>query len=183
MGEMKGRPAHDALTELLVLNAQAGDDQAFASLYKLWSPRLLRHVGRLVNDHHAARDVDQNVWMAIARGLRRVGDPALFGAWAYRIATHKAADWTREQQRRRRLTPAAPVSDNGRVMSDVEQVREAIRRLSPDQRALLSMHYAEDLGVAHIARALDVPQGTVKSRLHAARAALRRVLELQEGQS
>lgn len=178
---MRRRQAHDVLDDLLVLNAQAGDEQAFAEIYRRWSPRLERHIGRLVEDRHAAHDVAQNVWLAIARGIRRLDDPAAFTSWAYRIATHKAADWTRERQRRRRLIASAPV-DNGAITSevDLDPVRAAIRGLAPQQRALLSMHYADGLSLGHIAHALQVPIGTVKSRLHAARNEVRHSLKDKE---
>lgn len=179
---MTPRKAHDVLDELLVLNAQAGDRQAFAEIYRRWSPRLERHIGRLVNDRHATLDVAQNVWMSIARGIRRLDDPTSFASWSYRIATHKAADWTRDVQRRRRLIARAPGghADARAEKVDLDPVRAAIRSLSPDQRALLSMHYADGLSLSHIGHALQIPIGTVKSRLHAARAEVRRILEHKE---
>jgi RNA polymerase sigma-70 factor (ECF subfamily) len=125
-------------------------------------------------------DICQETWLAIARGLHRLDDPAAFAPWAYRIATRKAADWTRGRVRDRRLTDAPSPSASSPPSDDTERVREAIGRLPPERRAILSMHYADGLALTHIAQALQVPVGTVKSRLHAARAELKRVLEQSE---
>jgi len=180
---MHARSPHDRVTEMLVLDAQSGDEQAFAKLYHLWSPRLARHVGRLVNDADATRDVSQETWLAIARSLRSVGDPAAFGAWAYRIATRRAADWVRDRQRRRRLDREHPSENGTPDAPDLDPVRAAIRSLAPEQRAILSMHHADAMSLAHIAEALQIPVGTVKSRLFAARNELRRALEHHQEQA
>lgn len=177
---MKGRDPANALTELLVLRARGGDEAALATLYRIWSPRLLRHAGRLTDDAHGAADVAQEAWLAIARMLPRLDDPAAFIPWAYRIVSNKAADATRGRRRDRRLTrevAAAPREPGPSEDQDVEAIRGAIRRLAPEPRALLSMRHVDGLSVAQIGTALAIPVGTVKSRLHAARAELRSIIE------
>jgi RNA polymerase sigma factor (sigma-70 family) len=176
------RARERVVDELLVLAAQARDVRAFERLASRWHPRLLRHAARLTGDADAAEDAVQEAWVAIARGLGRLVDPAAFGAWALRITGRRCADWIARRQRTRRrftaLEAAAdvPVAPAERA-DDVALVREAVRRLETPERALLAMHYVEGLSLGEIAGALGVPVGTVKSRLYHARERLRAVLE------
>jgi len=173
-------PLHD---ELLVLRSQRGDAQAFDELVGRWQDRLWRHARRVVGEEEAAWDVVQEAWVSVVKGLTRLDSPALFPAWAYRIVSHKAIDWIRRRQtrramERRALDEAERASREG-PPDDREAValREALGRLEADQRAILSLKYDEGFDIGEIAAILGIPAGTVKSRLHYAREALRRVLE------
>jgi RNA polymerase sigma factor (sigma-70 family) len=122
--------------------------------------------------------------MRTVRIVRKIGslrDPARFGAWATRIVTNTCRDAQRTRRTSARtgaeIDAASPDGGAGDAGDDVDRLRSALRRLPGEQRALLSLRYTERLGLAEIARALGVPVGTVKSRLHAVRAELRRVLE------
>ncbi len=84
-----------ALDELLVLRCQDGDGGAMDELVRRWHGRLLRHAWHLTRREDAASDVTQDAWVGIVRGIRRLSDPAMFRVWAYRIVTHKCADWMR----------------------------------------------------------------------------------------
>ena len=181
--------------ELLVLRSQGGDEKALEELIGSWQPRLWRHARRLTGRRDAAWDVLQETLLAIVRNLHRLDDPALFRTWAYRIATNKCADWTRKQQRDRKL--AETVANNGDPRSlriqeqrdfesanepngDVKRLHDAMRELSGDRQTILVMHYLDGMGIAEIAVALDVPAGTVKSRLYHARQQLKELLERTE---
>jgi RNA polymerase sigma-70 factor (ECF subfamily) len=169
--------------EWLVLQSQDGDAHAFDLLVSRWQERLWRHARRLVRDDAAAWDVLQEAWMSILKNLRRLEDPGAFSGWAYRIVTFRCMDHLRRGKRQRRLEeeqavrapePAEETDD------DVEELRVALDELNVDQRAILSLHYKEELGVDRIAEILDIPVGTVKSRLHRARAALKERMERRE---
>lgn len=175
--------------ELLVLRCQDGDRKAFAELVGRWQPRLWRYARQLAGSRDAAGDVMQEAWMAIMRGLRGLKDPASFPKWAYRIVNHKFIDWTRRKQRQRSLGDTAgegipdeqePVEAEMSADDDVGRLREAMRKLSADRRAILSMFYLDEMSIADISGALEIPEGTVKSRLHAARNQLRKVMESRE---
>ena len=180
------RTHEDIQDELLVLQCQAGDGDALKALIARWQPRLARLAWRLTAERDAAQDIVQDAWLAIVRGLRRLDDPARFRSWAYRIVTNKCADWTRRRVVQRSVTEdlrAAAVSGsgdspNGADSTDaVDRIRDALAKLPSEQRAVLSLHYLDGMGVAEIARTLDVPEGTVKSRLYHARSRLKQVLE------
>ncbi|HYE44312.1 MAG TPA: sigma-70 family RNA polymerase sigma factor [Caulobacter sp.] len=174
------RDTEAVLDEYLVLLAQGGSADAFRRLVERWTPRLRRHAGRVLLDADAATDAVQDAWLAIARGLRRLDDPARFGGWALAIASRRCVDEIRRRQRRRglarsvALAPADPPPDDPDRTLDLSA---ALMRLPPDQRLLVSLFYGEGLSVEEIALAHHVPPGTIKSRLHAIRQTLRTHLE------
>jgi RNA polymerase sigma factor (sigma-70 family) len=171
--------------EYLAAAARVGDRGAFGRLAERWQPKLLAHAWRLMGEAEAARDVVQDAWLDIARGLARLDDAALFPAWAYRIVSRRAADAIKKRARARRLGAAfaaeAPhTEDTAERMeraADAEPLAKAIAGLPPEQRAAVALFYSEDLSVAEIAAAMNVPAGTVKTRLMHARAKLRAALK------
>jgi RNA polymerase sigma-70 factor (ECF subfamily) len=170
--------------EFLVAAVRAGDREAFGRLAERWQPRLLAHAWRLLGDAEAARDVVQDAWLDIVRGLARLDDAAHFSAWAYRIVSRRAADAIRRSQRGRKLDAAgagaepAAEDDVERIeaAADAQPLARALAGLPPDQRATVALFYLQELSVAEIAAATGVPAGTVKTRLMHARAKLRAAL-------
>jgi RNA polymerase sigma factor (sigma-70 family) len=173
-----------ALDEYLVSLSQAGSREALDGLARRWTPRLLRYAARVLggsDSAEAARDVVQETWIGAIRGLRGLRDPAQFRAWIYGIATRKCADVIRATTRRRRLDAEAVAGELSAPVeySTAEQqidLATAIRVLPPIHRAAVHLFYLEELSVEEIASVLGVPAGTVKSRLHHARDALKRQL-------
>jgi RNA polymerase sigma factor (sigma-70 family) len=169
----------------LVLSARMGDRAAAERLVRRWQPRLTAHARRLLGEAEPAHDAVQAAWVEIIRGLDRLRDPAAFPAWAYRIVTRRcaatisgrrrdralAADMAREAE----LPPDPPPGPE--LADDHLRLRAAVRTLPPDQRAAIALFHFEGLSVAETAVALDVPAGTVKTRLMHARRKLRAALE------
>lgn len=185
LGAQMGRGPEQVLDEYLVVLSQAGSHQALSRLVARWSPRLLRYSARTLTSTDGADDVVQETWRAVLRGLPRLKDPARFPAWIYGIATRKCADVVRARRRGRRLVEriGAQAAINGHVVEPAHgaearlDLAAALGRLPPEQRITVSLHYGEDLAVEDVAAALGIPVGTVKSRLHTARATLRNFLE------
>jgi RNA polymerase sigma-70 factor (ECF subfamily) len=174
------RDLDQVLDEYLVLLARDGSRPALAQLVGRWSPRIVRHVARTLGDRDAAADVTQETWLAALGALGRLDDPARFPAWLYAIATRKCVDLIRSRARAQRLgaglaAQAAP--SPGAQSDDGLDLTAALARLPADQRLVASLFYGEDLDLETIAAIAGVPVGTVKSRLHHARAALRTHLE------
>ncbi len=182
------RGSERILDEYLVASAIAGDAPALARLIARWQPRLVRHAWRVVGDAERARDAVQEAWIDILRGLARLEDVAAFPAWAFRIVTRRcqrattrlASEPVSHAENDEVLALQAATAPAGEEAAEVRAVLDAIRTLPGPQRAALSLFYLEELGVAEIAVALDVPPGTVKTRLMHAR---RKVRELLEGKS
>lgn len=172
--------------EYLVVMSQGGSREALAVLVRRWSPRLQRYCARLLRSRELGEDVMQEVWINALGGLARLGDPARFPAWIYAIATRRCADVVRARVRSRRLTDdvsalqAIELPAPGGHQSAPEggfDLAAAIERLPLDQRLTVRLHYGEDLSVDEVAAVLNVPSGTVKSRLHHARTALKHYLQ------
>lgn len=173
--------------EYLVACARNGDRNAFELLAKRWQRRLVAHAWRLLGEHDLARDAAQEGWVEIVRGLASLEDERAFPAWAYRIVSRRCARSARRLGRQRRLAealahqpePEAPGPDAPDHLG-FDHVRNAIRSLPPEQRAALALFHFEEMSIAETAVALDVPAGTVKTRLMHARRKLRAILEGEE---
>jgi len=173
-----------ALDGYLIALVQGGSRAAFDGLARRWTPRLLRYATRVLGRPEAARDVVQETWIAVIRGLAGLNDPSQFPAWIYSIAHRKCIDGIRTAQRRRRLIESveheSAVAEAGSQTpidpGEQPDLAAAISRLSPEQRAVVHLFYGEDLSITEIAEILAVPAGTVKSRLHHARESLKNYL-------
>lgn len=182
-------PPHPPDAELVVRTA-AGDRGAFESLYARYAPRIMAFVDHLLADRAAAEDATQETFVKVWRAARRFRPDAPFEPWLFRIARHEAYDVAR----RRRPRPLAARdartdADAGPAATDREArpvaapddglaagLRAAIAALSAPLREAFVL--VRVMGRAHdeTAALLAIPVGTVKSRLSAAEAELRRRL-------
>lgn len=151
----------------LIVRAQAGDREALQLLLDQISPPLRRYLARIAGAR--ADDVLQETLFRIWRNLGWLQEPALFRAWAYRIATREAFRYLRRERKHETLRGdaaeleyvEAPASDLPARL-DIESV---LARLTPLTRAVLAAHYLEGLTLEETAAATQTPLGTVKSRL------------------
>jgi RNA polymerase sigma-70 factor, ECF subfamily len=171
------RESEALMDEVLVLDCQSGGLGALEALVERWQKRLWRHAYCLTGDAEAAWDVTQETWLGIMCGIGRLEDPARFPDWAFRIVTHKAGDWLRQRKKTRQPSEEELKDRQG---DDGSQRRETaidlfslLLKLPPEQRSVLSLYYVEGFGIAEVATSLGIPEGTVKSRLHTARASFR----------
>ncbi len=172
-----------ALEAYLVASARMGDTAAMDQLVRLVQPYLLRHANRLLGDPEAARDVTQTAWVDILRGLARLREVAAFRAFAMQIVTRKVAAVIKTRQRDRELATGwaaeaeTTTAHLGEQTADAKHVRDAIAKLPPTHQATLALFYLDEMTVAEVATALDVPVGTIKTRLMHARDKLRVILK------
>lgn len=179
------RSAKRIIDTYLVAGARLGDRRAREALVTRYQPRFLRHAYRLLGDAERAKDAVQDGWVDIVRGLARLRDDAAFPAWAFRIVTRRCATQIAASKRSRELLDAAAQEPEiactataaNETSADGPPVRAALAKLPVKHRAPLALFYLEDMTVAEIAVALDVPVGTVKTRLMHARRKLRAALE------
>lgn len=172
--------------QLLIVRCQRGDRDAMDALVEQWQPRLFYYVRRLVDQEADAWDALQKTWLRVFRGLRLVKDTRAFPCWLYTIARNTMIDHTRSRKALRwqseQLDGANEAVDDrdDPGFDDAEAVHHALQKLSPAHRDVLTLFFLEDLTVEEIGVVVEAPPGTIKSRLHYARRALRSVLE-EEG--
>jgi RNA polymerase sigma factor (sigma-70 family) len=170
------------LDDYLVAAARLGDRRAFGLLAQRWNRKLLAHAWRLLADEESAKDAVQDAWAEIVRDIAKLDDARAFPAWAYRIVSRRCTRLIGRARRRRQADEAIlaePVvqANDPPAATDIEKLRAAIRELPPGQRAAVALFHLEEMSIAEVAVALDIPAGTVKSRLLHARQKLRAALE------
>ena len=166
---------------VLVVRCQAGDPSAFEELVGLYQPRLRYFLARMVGDDHAADDLLQEVWLDVYRGVGRLADSGAFHTWIYQIARNRAL-----RELRKRYQPVASLEgidvpeeeEEDFTADDAERVHAALAHLVPEHREVLLLRFIEGLSYEDIARVTGCQTGTVRSRIHYAKRALRRVMEV-----
>jgi RNA polymerase sigma-70 factor, ECF subfamily len=166
----------------LVVRAQHGDEEAFASLVVVVGDRLHAISRRILRDVDLAEDATQQALLAIWRDLPQLRDPSRFEAWAYRLLMRACYTEGRKTRRwapnLRLLTDDEPTGPDAlATVVNRDQLERGFRRLSIEHRAVVVLHHYLDLPLDAVAETLDVPVGTVRSRLHYAMRALRAALD------
>jgi len=178
------RKQEHVLEEYLVMRVQAGAGDAARQLVELRGPRLLAHATRLLGNREDARDVVQDGWIEILRGLKGLREPRAFAPWATRIITRRCARYIDGQIKRRDLGKVlwqegqiAPETAPYQDTRERRAVHATIAALPAAQSATIALFYLEEMSVAEVAIALDIPRGTVKTRLMHVRETLRHALK------
>jgi RNA polymerase sigma-70 factor (ECF subfamily) len=166
----------------LVVQAQRGDEEAFASLAVAAGGRLHAVAHRILRDIELAEDATQQALLTIWQDLPTLRDPSRFDAWSYRVlvrACYAEGRRTRAWARNLRILPVGEPAGAGDLSSivDRDQLDRGFRRLSIQHRVVVVLHHYADLPLDQIAEILGVPIGTVRSRLFHAMRALRAALE------
>jgi RNA polymerase sigma-70 factor (ECF subfamily) len=152
----------------LIAGAQAGSEADLETLFRRHWPRAYRAAFLIVHDHAAAEDIAQEAFVAAVRHLDRFDRRRRFAPWLYAIVSNRAIDWARARAARQESAAAeppasaAPEPPRGRYS---EEVLAALRTLSPEHRAVVVLRYVLEFTPGEIARALELPRGTVNSRL------------------
>ncbi|MEL6540001.1 MAG: RNA polymerase sigma factor [Pseudomonadota bacterium] len=172
--------------ELLVMHAQNGDKRAFERLHQRWHKRLAQAALRYTGSKETARDLSQDCWLAIWKGIGRLRDPKRFRAYAFGVLHRRGADHVRGLvMTRKRTATVAPSSEPSHPARQDESsaLAQAFSSLPPDQRLAAHLHFVEGLTLSEIAEAQSIPTGTAKSRLFHARRKLKAALtEIPEGE-
>jgi RNA polymerase sigma-70 factor (ECF subfamily) len=175
----------------LVARVREGDIDALGELYRRYKSKVYRTATAITHDEGMAEDILQEVFLRVNRYADSFDQAQPFEPWLYRITVNLSYSWTNKAKRwvnvfqdviERLRAPSR--RDPERVAVAREQ-RESLGRLIDNlpnsHRVVVILYYLENLSVADIAYALDVPEGTVKSRLYYAREKLRRAIAEQEG--
>ncbi len=177
--------AEDPL-QTLVRRCQHGDPAAFEDLFRRFQPRLRYYVHRLDAEGDHTDDTLQEVWTKVVHGIGSLRDQRAFVAWLYTIARNEVYGRAKAKDPFVELTEEhleSLTNDPEPVFreEDAARIHEALETLSPAHREILTLCFLEELSHQEIAGILGLHPGTVKSRLHYAKQALRQELERDYG--
>jgi len=177
----KGEPLFDST---IIRRCLAADADAFTELFEAYKNLVFRTAFLILDSADEAEDVLQEVFIQVHRSLNSY-DPArgAFSTWLYRITVNKCLNWRRHwtfftaslDEVSETNLPAVAVSDGKRA--DIESVQKAIGRLSVKLRAVVVLRFYWELSYAEMSKILDLPLGTIKSRLNLALHTLKTTLK------
>jgi len=180
----------------LIAECLRGNTSAFGELVRRYQDRLFHAVYRMVDNAEDARDVVQEAFLNAYQSLDSFKGDSQFFTWLYRIAVNTAISMKRKHRAILSIdavrngeplidpTDPSPANRPGYSMEQLEQerrVHRALKRLSPEHRAVLVMKDMRGQKYEEMAEVLGVPIGTIRSRLHRARLELRELLEKDDG--
>ena len=169
----------------IICRAQKGDSEAFRTLVEGYQTQVYRLAARMCGES-AADDVTQEAFVAAWRALPSFRGDCRFSTWLYRLATNAAIDLLRREKRHRNADDITELdlSDDGPSPQELaergetqEAVRRALGQLSEEHRQVLLLRYMQELDYGEIADALEISEGTVKSRISRAKGRLRELLD------
>ena len=175
--------------QLPVPEARAGDAAAWDVLFQRYQLPLYVYIFELVRDEQTSLDIVQETFLNAFRHLRSLREDEKFGSWLFGIAHQKCVQrWRRQQCETAMLeeiaeVPSEPDDDPRELLIRHEQevaFMKLLERLPESQRSVLLLRFVEDFSLEEIADVTAVPLGTVKSRLHHAKRALRELLKQSE---
>ncbi|HET9674795.1 MAG TPA: RNA polymerase sigma factor [Gaiellaceae bacterium] len=160
-----------------VRGAQAGSASDLEALFRAYWPRAFRAAYLVAHDAAAAEDIAQEAFLAAIRSLDRFDRRRPFGPWLHRIVVNRAIDWARARQLRAETSlPDLPgrtepsnslllAPDHAAAGGNPQALAAAISRLPPEQRGVIVLRHLLDYTPGEIADLLELPRGTVNSRL------------------
>lgn len=189
----------EGLTDLqLIERVQQGDKSSFDALMRRHKKKAYQYAYRLTQNQDDACDIVADAFVRVNSALKNFRGQSAFGTWLYRIITNCALDFKKKDKSGRNVSIEAPsysggqeiqrqFEDEGPGPDEIAErnarevsVQTALAKMPDYQQAMLVMYHVENLSYEEIADALDLPLGTVKSRLNRARLALRDLLTKDE---
>lgn len=182
---------------VLIERAQKGDMQAFDSLVSRYETKAYQYAFRMTRNQDVAADIVSDAFVRVFNALKNFRGQSAFGTWLYRILTNCYLDRKKRDRDKATVSLDQPSGPSGEMERQIEDdapgpedlaeqdarettVQAALQKLPEYQQAMLVMFHVEMLSYEEIAAALDLPIGTVKSRLNRARVALREQLAPNE---
>ncbi len=150
---------------LWVRGAQAGSAPAVEALYRAHWPRAYRAAYLVVHDAAGAEDIAQEAFLAALRALDRFDRRRPFGPWLHRIVVNRAIDWSRARSLRAEVEIAESAGSDPTPPAELPTLVRALGGLPPEQRAVIVLRHLLEYTPGEIAKLLDLPRGTVNSRL------------------
>jgi len=172
---------NSAQYEWMALRCQAGEAGAFEDLIAVMERPLLYYAASLTGNSDSALDVLQDVWIKVFRGIHKLKNPGSLRSWLYSITHGIAVDrirknYYREQAEKIQLEEFVEAEEPSFAEEDAAAVHAALGQIGLLHREALVLHFLEDLSLAEIAEVVGCSEGTVKSRIHYAKQAMKKIL-------
>jgi len=168
--------------ELLIVRCQRGDKGALEELIHGFERQIFYYIKQLIGNEADAWNILQETWIKVIHSIKQIRDPKSLPAWLYSIARKTFISHLRSKYSKEALldhtTDTTEIEDDAENLSfdDAEQVHYGLSKISLPHREVLTFFFLQDLTLEQIAHVLNISIGTVKSRLHYAKHALKKVL-------
>ncbi|PAJ75821.1 hypothetical protein CJF42_02990 [Pseudoalteromonas sp. NBT06-2] len=163
-----------AKIELLVMDAKQADEQAFTLLFQHFNPGLLRFAYKISKNEQLTHDAVQNAWIKITKSLKNLQDPRAFKSWAYQATRWQTLDLVKQQAKESALQVDEPVEALAQVKNENDGLLlHHINELPDIDKHTIHLFYLEQMSLQEVSLVLEIPIGTVKSRLNRARKLLK----------
>ncbi|MCL1048564.1 RNA polymerase sigma factor [Shewanella abyssi] len=172
-----------AQVELWVMEAQAGSKKAFSALCQHFYPRAIGFAIKIAGDMNLAQDAVQDALLKLSKTIYKLEDPATINAWVFKLVRWQVLDHLKTQNRYQSLDDLKAneceivEAEHGDETKDLQQV---LIMLPPIEGQVLYLFYLEQFSIAKISKILEIPEGTVKSRLFRARKLFKQYLEQEK---
>src|SRR5580698_105352 len=167
--------------EWIALRCQSGEPGAFEDLIAVMERPLLYYATSLTGNADSGLDVLQDVWIRAFRSIRKLKDPGSLRSWLYTITHGIAVDRIRRNSSRElaekvQLEDFEEAEEPWFANEDAAAIHQALSQIGLRHREVLVLHFLEDLSIAEIAKVVGCSEGTVKSRIHYAKRAMKEIL-------
>jgi len=166
---------------VLILRCQIGDKDALAGLIERYQAPLRYFISRLSANPETAEDIFQDTWLTVIRRIHSLKKTDAFSTWLYRIARNKVYQQFRRKKKLSELDEniAVPNNTENDVFSpeDAAKVHRCLKELLPEYREVLMLRFLEQMSYEQISQVINCRLGTVKSRIHYAKLALKKEME------
>ncbi len=169
------------IEQVLILRCQIGDKDALAELIERYQAPLRYFISRLSANPETAEDIFQDTWLTVIRRIHTLKKIDAFSTWLYRIARNKVYQQLRRKKMLSKLDEniAVPNNTENDVFSpeDAAKVHRCLKELLPEYREVLMLRFLEQMSYKQISQVINYSLGTVKSRIHYAKLALKIEME------
>ncbi|MFH1882901.1 MAG: sigma-70 family RNA polymerase sigma factor [Planctomycetota bacterium] len=170
------------IEQVLILRCQIGDKDALAGLIERYQAPLRYFISRLSANSETAEDIFQDTWLTVIRRIHSLKKTDAFSTWLYRIARNKVYQQFRRKRKLFELNEniAVPNDTENDVFSteDAAKIHRCLTELRPEHKEVLMLRFLEQMSYKQISEVLNCNLGTVKSRIHYAKLALKKEMEI-----
>ncbi len=169
------------IEQVLILRCQIGDKDALAGRIERYQAPLRYYISRLSANPETAEDIFQDTWLTVIRRIHSLKKTDAFSTWLYRIARNKVYQQFRRKRKLSELNEniAVPNNTENDVFSteDAAKIHRCLKELLPEYKEVLMLRFLEQMSYEQISQVINCKLGTVKSRIHYAKLALKKELE------